>query len=282
MDQVNMTSSEGIIQSVSNNQRYLEFAIPIFSFGVTLVGVLIWQMGFEINFQFFSLGCVIGSCLLAYLAWIRPKKDIVALSTPIYAFIFFVVPTDYISGLTLQMLYAISLTLLLIRLKYRFGMSHTAVSLGKELAAPLKTYVEQNPDAITGISPDTAHRAAMVISLFSTGEYGEAARVATATIGQSEIPAAFPYLTRAFEIVHEHALILEQSLPRPETYQTFSPEDEGLLANPQHPEYSEDRKFDTTFDNALLLLFSVAWNNATADRLHLLTCQQFVLKLLAE
>jgi hypothetical protein len=277
-----MTSIKSIIQSGSNNQRNLEFAIPIFSFGATLVGVLVWQMGFEINFQFFSIGCVIGSCLLAYLAWIRPKKDIVALSTPIYAFIFFVVPTDYISGLTLQLLYSVSLTLLLIRLKYRFGVSHTAVSLGKELAAPLKDFVGQNGDAIAHISPEYAHLAAIVISQFSCGEYREVAGKTSNINGQTEELEAFPSLIRAFEIVHEHAIILEQSLPRPETYRTFLPEDEVLLAKPLLPSFSEERKFETTFENALLLLFSVAWNVAEADRPHLLTCQQFVLKLLVE
>ena len=74
-----MTLLKTTIQSDSKKQRYLELAIPIFSFGITLIGVLVWMMGFEINFQFFALGCVISSCLLAYLAWIRPKKDIVAL-----------------------------------------------------------------------------------------------------------------------------------------------------------------------------------------------------------
>ena len=62
-------------------------------------------------------GCVLASCFLAYLAWVRPKKDIVALSTPIYSFLFFIVPTDYSTGIVLQLLYAVSLTILLVRLK---------------------------------------------------------------------------------------------------------------------------------------------------------------------
>jgi len=281
-DRAGMSSSEVTIPSDRNRQRLLEFAIPLFSFGATLAGVLLWQMGFEINFQFFAIGCVIGSCLLAYLAWIRPKKDIVALSTPIYAFIFFVVPTDYISGLTLQLLYAASLTLLLVRLKYRFGLSHTAVSLGKELAAPIKSYVEQTRDAVTGISPETAHRVAVVISQFSTGEYGEAARAASTVPGRSEELTGDPMLVRALEIVHEHAILLEQSLSRPETYRTFLPEDESLLAKPLLPTYSEDRKFDAMLDNALLYLFSAAWHGAETDRPHLLACQGFLLKLLGE
>jgi len=277
-----MTSSEVTNLSDDNKQRCLEYAIPLISFGVTLAGVLVWKIGFEINFQFFALGCIIGSCLLAYLAWIRPKKDIVALSTPIYAFIFFLVPTDYLSGLTLQLLYAASLTLLLIRLKYRFGTYHTAVTLGKALATPLKNYVDQTSAAVTGIHPEAAHQAAIVISQFSNGEYGHVARACENVSVQSGEITAFPTVIRAFEIVLEHVTILEQSQSRPETYHTFSPEDESLLAKPLLPTYSEDRKFDTTLDNALLVLFSVAWNVAEADRPHLLSCQAFLLKLLTE
>ncbi len=275
-----MTPSETTLPSDSKKEQYLELAVPVLSFGATLVGVLLWKMGYELNFQFFAIGCVIGSCLLAYLAYIRPRKDIVALSTPIYAFIFFVVPTDYMSGLTLQLLYAVSLTLLLVRLKYRFGASHTAVSSGKELAAPLKSYLDETHDTVTGISPYDAHRAALVISQVSTGEYAQAARSAGMVNGQSpDLPGV---LARAFAIVQEHATILELSLPRPEPYLTFLPEDEGLLAKGLSATFSEDRKFDTMFDNAMLLLFSAAWNTAESDRPHLIACQMFVLKLLDE
>lgn len=274
-----MTPPETTLPTDCKKQRYLEFAVPVVSFGATLVGVLLWRMGYELNFQFFAIGCVIGSCLLAYLAYIRPKKDIVALSTPIYAFIFFVVPTDFMSGLTLQLLYSVSLTLLLVRLKYRFGATHTAVSLGKELSAPLKAYLDETSKAVTGISPYDAHRAALVISQASTGEYAQAARSAGMVTESAELPGV---LTRAFAIVHEHAIILELSLPRPEPFLTFLPEDEGLLAKPLPPEYSEDRKFDAMFDNAMLLLFSAAWNTAEADRPHLIACQTFVQKLLDE
>jgi hypothetical protein len=269
-----MTRSDVTIPPEQFRQRIIEAAIPLFSFGMTLAGALVWQMGFEINFQFFAVGCVVGSCLLAYLAWNRPKKDIVALSTPIYAFIFFVVPTDFISGFTLQLLYAVSLTLLLIRLKYRFGSYHTAESLGKELAAPIRTYTEKTADGVRGISPEIAHRAAVVISQFSVGEYREVIRAAGT--GEGEIPA----LTRAFAIVIEHATMLQESQPRPEPYRTFLPEDESLLAKSVQPAFSEERKFDTTFDNAMLLLFSAAWNTAEADRAHLLACQKLMLQLL--
>ncbi|MFH0967092.1 MAG: hypothetical protein V1862_05365 [Methanobacteriota archaeon] len=274
-----MTRREITIQPEMKSQQYVELAIPVLSFGATFVGVLLVQMGFEIaenNFQYFALGCVIGSCLLAYLAWCRPRKDIVALSTPIYAAIFFAAPIDYLPGLTLQVLYSVSLTILLIRLKYRFGTLHTAVSLGKELETPLKAYAGQTRDAVSSVSPESAHRAAVIISQFARGGYREVARSAETAISQ---PGGVPVLVRAFAIVLEQALTLEGSLPRPEPYRAFLPEDEGLLANPLHPEYSEDRKFDAQLDNALLLLFSAAWYGAEADRPHIMSCQAFLLKL---
>ncbi len=269
-----MSSSTVSATPGMNNQQYLELAIPLFSFGATFAGVILWSRGIEINFQFFAIGCVIGSCLLAYLAWCRPKKDIVALSTPIYAFIFFVVPTDYMSGIVLQMLYAASLTLLLVRLKYRFGEAHTAVSAGKELASPLRDYVDLTRDAVSGLSPETAHQAAVVISQFSTGEYARAA----GTLGgpSGSLPAI---LSRAAGIANEHALLLEGSAPRPANYKTFLPEDEALLAKPLPPSEDEERHFDAQLDNALLVIFSAAWIGAETDRPHLLGCQAFLLKL---
>lgn len=278
-----MTIEDKPLHIDRKTERYLEIAIPVASFGATLIGILLWMLGFEINFQFFAVGCIIGSCLLTYLAWIRPKKDIVALSTPIYAIIFFVVPTEYSVGVTLQLLYSVSLTILLIRLKYRFGKPGTAAAMGKQLANSIKTYVEQTSGSFTGIRPDTAHDAAVVFVQFAHGEYREAARraVAAAT-GQMEDVGQAATIVRAFSIVKEHAVLIDKSLPRPLTYEVFRPEEYGLLAKPQPAVHDDDHEFYAVLDNALLLLFSAAWTNSEADRPHLLACQTFVLKLLGE
>jgi hypothetical protein len=84
-------------------------------------------------------------------------------------------------------------------------------------------------------------------------------------------------------IVSEHATLMDQSLPRPATYRTFLPEDSGVLAKPLVPEQEGGYDgFDTTLDNALLLLFSAAWNSSTEnDRPHLLACQSFARKLMS-
>jgi hypothetical protein len=260
---------------------WMELGVPFFSFGGALIAILFDMQGLSLDFHIPALGCVIASWFLAYLAWIRPRKDIVALSTPIYSFIFFIVPTDYSVGILLQLLYAVSLTLLLVRLKYRFGKPGTAASLGKELGEPVKTYIGQTRDAFSGISPEAAHRAAVVFVRFAEGNYDEAAQSSRFVLQAGENPDAVSLLLRAFSIIREHSESLHTSMPRPVTFLTFSDKDRSLLAKSGVPEQDDDIEFFTALDNALLLVYSVAWNNSEPDRPHLLACQAFAQKLMS-
>jgi hypothetical protein len=65
-------------------------------------------------------GCFLGSILLAAVAYLKPRKDIVALLTPMYAVIIFygleMPPTIWT-----QILFAVSITILAIRLEQRFN-----------------------------------------------------------------------------------------------------------------------------------------------------------------
>src|SRR5208337_3830317 len=118
-----------------------EMLVPLFSFGGAAFAILAWTSGWSIDLRVTAAGCVIASFVLAYVAWIRPKKDIVALTTPIYALIFFVVPLDDpVATITLELLYAVSLSILLVRLKYRFSSPGAAPSLGDNLSGPLGEY----------------------------------------------------------------------------------------------------------------------------------------------
>jgi hypothetical protein len=274
-------SDEESDQPNNNFYRWLEIAVPLFSFGGAFIAVLFDMQGLFLDFHIPAMGCVISSFVLAYLAWIRPKKDIVALSTPIYSIIFFIVPTDFSTGIVLQFFYAISLTLLLVRLKYRFGKPGTAVSLGKKLGGSLKTYIEQTRDAFSSISPETAHSAAVVFVRFAEGNYEDAAQSSKAAVIQEKNPDRVSPLIRAFGIIQEHSTLLHKSLPRPLTYLTFSEKDFPLLAKPQVPAPDDDMRFDSALDNALLLVYSAAWNNSERDRSHLLACQTFAQKLLS-
>jgi hypothetical protein len=259
--------------------RWLELAVPLFSFGGILIAFFLLGLGNNQSYRIASYGCIIGSFILAYLAWIRPKKDIVSLTTPLYAVILFVLPSDLIPDMILPILYAVSLTILLVRLKYRFGEPGTAVSLGKELGGSLKTYVDRTCEPFKHTSPDTAHRASLAFVQFSQGDYAKVAKMSD-TQPVQEDTAGF-CLSRAFKVVQEHAALLDTSRPRPDTYQVFTPECADLLANPMLPGKDDDHEFYHTLDNALLLLFSVSWNGAEQDHPHLLRLQAFAQKLMS-
>jgi hypothetical protein len=267
----------------ADNQSYLwlEIAVPLLSFGGALLGILLWVTDAAVDIRVSIVGCILASWVLAYLAWIRPRKDIVALTTPIYSFIFIAVPSDPFSTIVLELLYAASLTILLVRLKYRFGNPGIAISELKELADPLKTYVGQTKGACGGISPKTAHQATLVFVMFAQGEYGAAANASGTAAGEMEEAGNNSCLKQAFKIVREHAELLDRSLPRPQTFLTFLPEDADLLAKQVPASHGKEQEFHAALDNALLLVFSAAWNNSGPDRTHLLSTQSFALKLMS-
>ena len=270
-----------LTQSDNRIHLGLELAVPLFSFGGILIAFLLLGQGYIQSFRIAAAGCIIASFILAYLAWIRPKKDIVALTTPMYSIIFFVLPTDMIPDLILPILYAISLNILLVRLKYRFGKPGTAVSMGKELGGSLKTYIDQTREPLKNVSPDTAHNATLAFVRFAQGDYAKVARISETVTGNGDTAGCDQCLARAFSIVKEHAALLDKSLPHPFTYLVFNPEHADLLAKHLPPGQDDDHEFYLALDNALLILYSAGWNGSEQDRPHLLSRQPFAQKLMS-
>jgi hypothetical protein len=268
-------------QPDNSMNRWLELAVPGFAFGGILIAFFLLGQGYILSFRIASAGCIIASIILAYLAWIRPKKDIVALTTPLYAVILFVLPSDLVPDLILPVLYAVSLTILLVRLKYRFGKPGTAVTLGKELGGSLKTYIDQTREPLKNLSPATAHSATLAFVQFAQGDYAKVARISETVTGSDDNPLRDQCVARAFGIVKEHAALLDKALSLPYTYQVFSPDHADLLAKHLPPGQDEDHEFYLALDNALLLLYSAAWNGSERDRPHLLSLQAFAQKLMS-
>ncbi|MDD4137447.1 MAG: hypothetical protein PHT99_06075 [Methanoregula sp.] len=267
-------------QQAGHTILFLELAVPVCSFGGALLALFFSGPGSTIDARFFAAGCVLGSFALAYLAWIRPRKDIVALTTPIYAILFFMVPSDFSVNMVLELLYAVSLTILLVRMKLRFGAApESGVADGKVLEEPLKTYCETVRGQATGLSPEAAHFAAAGFARFAQGEYREAVAVADAAMSGLE-PAAWPLAT-AFAIVREQALLLDASVAQPEQFIEFVATEAGYLAKPLPPDDNLHDRFEVSLDNALLLLYAAAWNGSAKDRPLLLVGQGFALKLYA-
>ena len=262
-----------------------EIAVPVFSFGAAALAILIWTSGIAIDLRFTAAGCVIASILLAYLAWIRPKKDIVALTTPVYAIIFFAVPLDdAVATIILELLYAVSLSILLVRLKYRFG-APSVPRVDGTLDGPLWEYVERSQPASACMTPAAAHRAAVAFMRYAAGEYGDVPGESREGVLLLDRSGCAPAFKTAFEILSEQAEITEKSRPRPEWYTQFSSADEALLARPLPPPQEKNDKgydegFDAALDNALLLLFAAAWNASAADRAHLRTAEVFAARII--
>jgi hypothetical protein len=257
---------------------YLEALVPLLAFGSTLLGIVLWNTGLLKEMQYAGIGGFLASCLLAYLAWIRPRKDIVSLTTPIYGFIFMVTPIDYNGGIAFHLLYACGLTLLVVRLHYRFATGTQGGSSGRELAAgPLKTYVESTRGIFTTLDKAAGHRAAVAFIRFSEGDYQAVADLSHAAVSNDANPAS---VIRAFSILRQHTELLDRNLPRPATYLKFLPDDAALLAKPLPAAGDSDGEFETMIDNALLLLFSAGWHASEEDHPSLLVSQQFAEKLL--
>ena len=260
----------------------LELAVPVLSFGGVILALLFSGPESAFDIRYFAIGCVLGSFALAYLAWIRPRKDIVALTTPIYSVLFFVVPSDFAVNFILELLYAVSLTILLIRLKLRFGpATESGMFRERSLEEPLKTYCETIHGQATGLDPEVAHYAAVAFARFARGDYREAAQVAGAALADLANAQSWPLLITAFNIVREQALSLEESADRPEQFIEFSASDTGLLAKSLPRSDRLNDRFEVSLDNALLLLFAAAWTASEKDRAALLVGQGFALKLFA-
>ena len=97
--------------------------VPLLAWGGIIAGLL---LPFQPPFlSFGSLGCVLGSAAIAVLAFFRPRKDVVSLCVPIFAVMIFVFPLETPPGLAMQLLYAATLTALVVRLEKRFPRKTT-------------------------------------------------------------------------------------------------------------------------------------------------------------
>lgn len=98
--------------------RHLWVLVPAFAWGGILAGFILTSLPPYPSPG--SLGCVLGSFAVAVLALTRQKKDIVSLCTPIFAVLIFIIPLERYPDLPIQVLYAATLTALVIRLEKRF------------------------------------------------------------------------------------------------------------------------------------------------------------------
>lgn len=261
--------------------RRLEYLVPLLSFGGALFGIVIWNYDIAIDVHISIIGCLLASCVLAYLAWLRPRKDLVALTTPLYSIIFLGFPLDALATVILEVLYAVSLSILLVRLKRRFGVSAAASNIPDDLAEPISRYMGKIPDVLQNVSQESGNAAAMVVIRFARGDFHGAACAAEAEGVKMHDARAPRIVQEAFAIVREQAERLDKSFPAPQWFATFSSNVHPMLAKELSPPGDTNDLYNTTLENALVLLFACAWAASEQNRADMLGQQGFVLQLLS-
>ena len=101
-------------------ERTLTILILILLWGGVAAAVLLSALRIIEDPGSFFWGCIAGSFALAYLARIKKKLDVVSLLTPVYAVISFM-GLELQPNMTLQTLFAASLTVLIYRLHMQFS-----------------------------------------------------------------------------------------------------------------------------------------------------------------
>ncbi len=105
----------------SNGRNWI--LVPLIAFAGVLIG---WAVPSLVVLAGTG-GCVLASVFLAFIAYQKPKKDIVSLLTPLYAVLIFFNDSFTPALLTpIQGLYAASLTILVLRLNARFSQKDEA------------------------------------------------------------------------------------------------------------------------------------------------------------
>ncbi|NYT06635.1 MAG: hypothetical protein GKC05_00035 [Methanomicrobiales archaeon] len=267
------------LASCSRRDLILSIAVPAFCFGGTGVGILLEESGYIRDAGLFYWGCLIGAFLLAYLAWGKPRKDIVSLLAPLYAVIIFITAVEITPNIVLQLLFGASLTILVVRLNTRF--STLPVKEGGE--DPMEKYLYDYMHRITpffrSINRDTAHEIASAVLSYKLGLYPKSIESADSASARLPGEGAFPAVRKALTIIRDRAQKLEQSDVKGYSTLSFSPDEEQYLAIIIPADQIANRE-NFTLDNALVLAYAVAYLCSPDDGQMLDEHQNFIIRIL--
>jgi hypothetical protein len=238
-------------------ERVLTWAIPVVSFGGILAAVLLQETGVIADAGTFVWGCLAGSFMLGYLAYIKPKKDIVALCAPIYGVIFFLVPVEDTRPVLLQFLFAVSITILLIRLDRRFSSSADERGGSSAMEQFLHDYIERIKPEFINIRKKTAHEIASAFFAFKFGLYQNAIEECRLALTQIPDAGSSSALKKALQIVQLNAEDLENAQVTADTRAAFTESELPFVAIRLPEERIEDPA-SLELDNALVLLYAMA------------------------
>ncbi|HTY15028.1 MAG TPA: hypothetical protein VMC42_04910 [Methanoregulaceae archaeon] len=259
-------------------QKEIAIAIPVISFAGIAMGIFLEYMGLIPDAGQFWYGPAAGAFLLGYLAVLKPRRDIVSLFAPVYAILILIIPTDAKPNLVLLVLFAISITVLDIRLDRRFS---TAVQ--KKEIDPMEQYLYDYMERLRpmygSIDRRSAHEIASAFLSFKYGLYGNAVTQASQAIEQLKSGEPLDVLKKALTLLKQRAANLENADVSPVTEIEFSNAEQSYTAIHVPPEANEDPA-TLTLDNALILIYAVSLLTSEDDEQALEEHQNFIVGLL--
>ncbi len=263
-----------------NRVRNLSVAIPVVSFGGILIAIGLESLGIIGNAGEFGGGCVIGSFLLSYLAYILPRRDIVSLLAPIYAFLIFIMPLEMPPNLILQVLYASTLTVLVVRLNKRFNTPVTKEREEDSMEKILYDYIRRLTPLFGFVDTATAHEVASVVLSFKFALYSNTIRSADKALASLPDTKEGSALKTALRIVRDRAENLETMKVTDFSKTTFPDDQKEFLAVVLPPGTVEGLA-TLALNNALLLIYAVAYLESPDDGQALDEHQNYVIQILS-
>ena len=243
------------------------------------MAILLQNAGIIKDAADFYWGSVIASVVLAYLAYIKPRRDIVSLLAPLYALLIFIIPLETRASLVLQALFATSITILVVRLHYRFSTPKIIKREAESMEKFLYDYIHRMSPFFGDIDPATAHEIASAVLSFKFGLYQKTvtdASHAQPRLGES---GSGPLVNRALQILTGRARALGDVQYGEYSEVRFEPRDLPFLAVNLGPDQAEDQD-SLTLDNALILLYTVAYLQSPDDGQSLDEHQNFIIQIL--
>lgn len=266
--------------SYSREEIVLSIAIPMFCFGGTALGILLEDLGYIEDAGLFFWGCLVGAFLLAYLAWGKPRKDIVSLLAPMYAFIIFFATWEMKPTVILQLLFGISLTVLVVRLNRRFSTPPVKEQEEDPMEKYLYDYLHRITPFFRGIDRETAHSIASVVLSYKFELYPKVVASAGTAISRLSGEGAIAVARKAVTIIRDRAVKLDQSDVKAYSALAFSPGEEQYLAIIIPADQIMNRD-DYVLDNAIVLAYGIAYLCSPDDGQMLDEHQNFIIQILS-
>jgi hypothetical protein len=264
---------------LSQRELALSVSIPVLSFGGTGLGLLLQQQGIISDAGTFYWGSIIASFLLGYLAWIKPRKDIVSLLAPLYSVIIFLFSVETKPTVLLQLLYAASITILTIRLNRRFSTLLTKTEQEDPMEKFLYTYIHRITPYFRSVDRTSAHEIASAVLSFKFGIFPNTVVGAEKAIAGLKGEGSISTLRKSLIIIRDRAEKLQASLVKAYSEKTFSGDDFQYLPIILPPDLIGSPE-DYTLDNALVLCYAVAYLCSPDDGQMLDEHQNFVIQIL--